>query len=116
VGNFPQTVPRLHVQLVRLGQNARRLHRPTERRSVNRDHLFPAQTNGQPSRLFAAFVREFHISRPGESIFCSENSGAVPNEKNAGIHSNWDLQYQIRGSNSPLKKSKPAAAGFSRGR
>jgi hypothetical protein len=86
VGNFAQTIPRLHLQFVRLGQDARRFDGPAKWRSVNRDYVFSAEPNGQPSRLFTAFVGKLHVSRAGETIFGGENSGAMPNEKNASVH------------------------------
>ena len=86
VRDLAQAVAPDDLESVRLGDDAGRLHRPAERRGIDRRDLFGAQPLGEPPRLFAAFVGKFHIGRAGEAILRGQDRGAVANEENAGAH------------------------------
>lgn len=86
MGNFAETITRLHFQSMRFRQETGGFHGAPQARRINGGHLFRAESHAQPARLIAAFIGELHVGGSGETILSGESGRAVANKKNAGVH------------------------------
>src|SRR5438067_8770745 len=119
VRNLTQAVACLHFQAVRLSEDLRRLHGPSQRRSVDRGDLFAAQAIRQPPHLLPPFIGKLDICRASETIFRRQHSGSMTNKKNSCVHNfakhcasrRESLSWIIRRGG--LKQAKPPSSNLS---
>jgi hypothetical protein len=102
VGDFPQTIARLHFKLMWFSQNSSALQRSIHRRGINGRDLFSLESLSKSTDLVASFVGELNIRRAGESVLGRQDRRAVSNEKDSNVH---DDKYFILSKKRTLTES-----------
>jgi len=83
VRNFPETIARLHLQLVGRSQNLSSLNSAAKRRCINCDNFLVTQTFRQAPRLPAAFIGKGDIGSAGKPVLGAHDRGAMPDHENS---------------------------------